>query len=342
MVVRYEHSADQVLSYGGAFSADTNGNVTGTMNRTQLGATGRFENTDTFSGTFRHWDLLDIARTTDWVEYNGETGRTTAQQTWTRLPAYMINSIGMVFRAIPAGAFMMGSRISAEETWIRYGGNPDTLAHEHPLHQVIISQPFWMGVLEVTQAQWRSIMGTEPSYHAGCDSCPVENINWYQAQEFIAALNTLEGLEGEYQYRLPTEAEWEYACRAGADTAFYFGDCLSIEDENFNPHYYMDYCPNADYLQNTAPLPVGSRSPNGWNLYDMHGNVCEFVQDWYAADYYEQSPAIDPSGPASGEYRVFRGSYYGGTMEGARSAARHRAKPENSAGILGFRVVRTQ
>ena len=103
VVIRYEHSADQVLAYDGAFSADADGNVTGTMNRTLLGATGRFENTDTFSGSFRHWDLMDITRITDWVEYEGQTGQTTVQQTWTRLPGYTVNSIGMVLRAIPAG-----------------------------------------------------------------------------------------------------------------------------------------------------------------------------------------------------------------------------------------------
>ncbi len=193
------------------------------------------------------------------------------------------NSIGMEFVPIPAGRFLMGSRSSDREA----------RDFEKPQHEVTISRPFLLGRYEVTQAQWESVLGENP--YSRDRSNPYYNlpgmaeritrpdhpatVSWNDAQEFIAALNAREG--GAF-YRLPTEAEWEYAARAGTTTAYSFGD--DAADLDRHAWYGGDFNSGSSH-------PVGQKAPNPWGLYDIHGNAWEWVQDWFDPDYYARSPA---------------------------------------------------
>ncbi|MDR1921074.1 MAG: formylglycine-generating enzyme family protein [Candidatus Adiutrix sp.] len=219
------------------------------------------------------------------------------------------NSIGMEFVLIPAGEFMMGSP----------DGDEDADCDENQ-HRVTISRPFCLGKYEVTQAQWEAVMGNNPSEFEGRNN-PVENVSWDDVQEFINKLNQK---EGGNKYRLPTEAEWEYAARAGTTSTYSFGD-----DAEALGRY-------AWYGENSGGTthPVGQKEPNAWGLYDMHGNVWEWVQDWY--DDYSGSPATDPLGASSGSSRVFRG---GDNAWSCRSAFRSGDTPDARYDYLGFRLA---
>ncbi len=231
------------------------------------------------------------------------------------------NSIGMTFVRLPAGSFIMGSPESA-----RYAE-----ADEHPAHRVTISQAFDLGQYEVTQAQWQQIMGNNPSRFKGDPRRPVEYVSWEDVQQFINKLNAREKRSG-WIYRLPTEAEWEYAARAKSETAYHFGDDVS---QLSNYAWYLD---NA----NKTTHPVGQKQPNTWQLYDMHGNVWEYVQDWYAEDYYQRSPPRDPQGPTSGGYRVQRGGSWQDNGEFVHSAYRSQDRPGSPFDGTGFRLARGQ
>jgi len=247
------------------------------------------------------------------------------------------NDIGMEFRLIPAGKFMMGSPESEKER------NKDELQHE-----VEISRPFYMGTYEVTQSEWEKVMGENPSYFSkqgkradhvkGLDTStfPVEQVSWEDAQKFIAHLNARHGVPG-YRYGLPSEAQWEYACRAGSDTAFHFGDVLTGKGANcagLSPYGSKTEGP---FLDRTCK--VGSYKANNFGLHDMSGNVLEWCSDWYGKDTYSQSPLRDPEGPASGASRVLRGGTW--CMEAARcrSATRYRHMKFFLTHVIGFRVV---
>lgn len=224
---------------------------------------------------------------------------------------------GSGFAPIPAGEFLMGSST----------GNAD----ERPMHAVRISQPFQMGKFEVTQAQWEAVMrsaharpGSESrSSHFKGSLQPMENVSWDDVQRFLAALNAR---DNRFIHRLPTEAEWEYACRAGR-TGDYAGslDAMAWYEVNSDGQTH----------------PVGQRQPNDWGLFDMHGNVWEWVQDWYGFDYYEHSPKVDPTGPVSGSYRVYRGGCWFGSARYCRSAVRGFDFPGGRYYSVGFRLVRT-
>ena len=231
-------------------------------------------------------------------------------------PKRIRNKIGMEFVLIPAGSFMMGSPDGE--------GNDE----EHPRHRVEITRPFYLQTTEVTQGQWKAVMGSNLSYFDSCgDDCPVERVSWEDAQEFIRRLNRMEGRE---IYRLPTEAEWEYACRAGSSSAYCFGD-----DEDRLGEYAW-YRANSGYETHS----VKGKRPNAWGLYDMHGNVWEWCQDWYGEDYYSRSPRRDPRGPSSGEERVIRGGSWCNSAGGLRSAYRNRNAPDLRNRYMGFRVAR--
>ena len=250
-------------------------------------------------------------------------------------PVVFTNTIGMKFVLIPAGSFMMGSGLSVAEVLRRYIPPPsrkmarEWLQTEHPRHRVVIGRAFYLQTTEVTQAQYRRIMGKNPSHHKGCDQCPVEQVSWKNAREFIRRLNAREKTN---KYRLPTEAEWEYACRAGTGTVYSFGDDddLKLVDE------YAWYRRNSGITTH----PVGRKKANAWGLYDMHGNVLEWCQDRYARDYYRNSPTRDPPGPSFGGHRVQRGGacqYIPGEL---RSARRFWDPADQGTIIVGFRVVR--
>ncbi len=229
-----------------------------------------------------------------------------------KLPRVLQNSLGMEFVLIPAGEFLMGSG------WRQ---------NEMPVHRVEMSQPFYLGTYEVTQAQWEAVRGNNPSRFRGDPTRPVENVSWEDVHEFIRLLNAR---EGSTTYRLPTEAEWEYAARAGTTTTLSFGD---------DPSQLGLY---AWFSHNSSPEthPVGHRQPNAWGLYDMHGNVWEWVHDWYERDYYQYSPAIDPRGPLLGTNRVLRGGAWSVDAEACRSASRSVWHPGYRNNDLGFRVLR--
>jgi formylglycine-generating enzyme required for sulfatase activity len=237
------------------------------------------------------------------------------------------NGLGMKFVLIPAGTFMMGSAKDPEEMAKRYGAQPDWYRPEHPQHQVTISRPFYLQTTEVTQGQWQKVMGYNPSNFEQCGKdCPVENVSWSDAQEFIAKLNRMEKTD---KYRLPTEAQWEYACRAGSTHAWCFGD------DEANLGEYAWYAKNSQVQTH----PVAQKKPNDWGLYDMHGNLWEWCQDWYGE--YPAAPITDPEGPSSGIRRVLRGGSWNAYAGCTRSAYRGFSYfPDLRNHNIGFRVAR--
>jgi len=223
----------------------------------------------------------------------------------------LVNSIGVEFVLIPAGTFIMGSE--------------DGESDERPTHQVTISRPFYLGKYEVTQGQWQAVMGNNPSLFQGDAKLPVERIWWSEVQDFIGKLNAR---EGGNRYRLPTEAEWEYAARAGSTSTYSFGNEVARLEE------YAWYRDNSGGKTH----PVGQLKPNAWGLYDMHGNVMEWVQDWYGR--YTAEPVTNPQGPASGSHRMRRGGAWNSLAAVCRSANRY-SVPGFRDDFLGFRLVRT-
>jgi sulfatase modifying factor 1 len=239
------------------------------------------------------------------------------------------NSIGMTFVKIPAGRFMMGS--PADE--------PHRDAGETP-HPVAITTPFFMQVTEVTLGQWRAIMGRGFFFekNRGPDNMPVTRVSWHDVQDFLTRLNAL----NQGRYRLPTEAEWEYAARAGSTRAYSWGDRIDCSRARYAASDYgMDDCrayARGHGLPEDGPAPVKSYAPNPWGLYDMHGNVWEWVQDWYAP--YPPGAQTDPQGPAFGSQKVRRGGSWFKYGYSLRSANRAYAHPASRLQTTGFRLVR--
>jgi formylglycine-generating enzyme required for sulfatase activity len=218
-----------------------------------------------------------------------------------------IKKYDMEFAYIPAGVFPMG-------------GND--LEHRH---SVVLSRGFYMQITPVTQAQWRAVMNTNPSHFKDNLNRPVETVSWGDAQVFIKKLNEREGRKA---FALPTEAQWEYACRAGTGTRYYTGDTEADLDR---AGWY-------DGNSDRQTQPVGQKASNDFGLHDMHGNVWEWCADWFGD--YPQSAAIDPSGPPSGWYHVLRGGAFLNTAEACRSAHRSRCDPDDRSPYFGFRLVR--
>jgi formylglycine-generating enzyme required for sulfatase activity len=250
------------------------------------------------------------------------------------------NSIGMKLTLIPAGKFVMGSPPSEAER------DAEELQHE-----VVITRPFYLGVYEVTQEQYQKVMGKNPSWfndkRGGGPDHPVEQVRRREAIEFCQKLSELPAeMQAKRHYRLPTEAEWEYACRAGTTTAFSFGNALAATQANFNGKYPYGGAPKGPNLQRTAK--VGSYAPNAWGLYDMHGNVWEWCSDWYDPGYYKNSPREDPQGPDKGVistgfandfFVVLRGGSWLEEGRGCRGAYRFRLQPVEAYRIAGFRAA---
>lgn len=226
-----------------------------------------------------------------------------------------VNSIGMKFVRVPAGTFTMGENPPLSE------GKSD----EHPAHEVTISKPFYIGIHEVTQKQWRDVMGSNPSRHKGGDN-PVDSVSWNDAQEFIRRLNQR---EGHSRYRLPSEAEWEYAARGGAKTRYFWGNEAGL----LTDHAWVTA--NAG----GSTHPVATKKPNAFGLYDTSGNVREWVNDWYEDTYYNSGPKTDPHGPSQGYGRTYRGGSKDGAEFPTRSSYRWRETPDTTAQNLGFRLA---
>jgi formylglycine-generating enzyme required for sulfatase activity len=247
-------------------------------------------------------------------------------------PAETITStIGMKLVLVPAGEFLMGSPDSD-----KYAS-----ADEKPPHRVRITRPFYLGMYEVTQGQYRAVTSENPSGFKGSDDLPVESISWNDAMAFCNTLSLREGLKPYYHagagtvsggegYRLPTEAEWEYACRAGSTTRFGFGD---------NPARLGEYG-WFDRNSGSQTHPVGQKRPNAFGLHDMHGNVWEWCWDPYDENYYGQSPGADPPGPSQAASRVIRGGSWINNPPHVRSAFRLSAPPGHRNIDVGFRLAR--
>jgi len=266
----------------------------------------------------------------------------------------VVNSSGMKFALIPAATFLMGSPQEEQQR-----------SKDEEQHEVEITRPFYLGVFPVTQGQFHRLMGYNPSYFSSAgrgkegvkyapepaggrdkvkelgstDDLPVENVSWEEAGEFCRRLGALEPEKAAGRvYRLPTEAEWEYACRGGASEyrVFHYGNSLASSQANFDGDYPYGAA-QGPYLGRTCA--VGSYEPNGFGLYDMHGNVWEWCSDWYDKDHYKESPRRDPAGPSAGSSRVCRGGSWDCFGQRCRSAWRNGTEPANRYEWLGFRVA---
>ena len=277
---------------------------------------------DTITGDIRaDWDRIKLDGHKDllnaFIEYYSAGKRNAIwvdfAKEWlvlNEIPREVTNSIGMEFVLLPPGKFQMGTSQSM--------GNRNH--DEGPTHEVTVSQGFYLGKYEVTQRQWSSVMGQNPSWFERCDQCPVERVSWFDVTAFIRRLNSI---EGDANYRLPTEAEWEYAALGNTNEALY-GNLNEIG-------WYLD---NSDGRTHV----VGGRVPNRYGLYDLLGNVWEWVQDWYGP--YQTASQIDPVGPSRGSKRVTRGCSWVTSPSECRTSARNSHDPSERFGGLGFRLLR--
>lgn len=252
---------------------------------------------------------------------------------------------GSKFRRIPPGKFYMGSHES--DVFIRN--------NERPQHRVTITKPFFIGIYPVLQDEFNRVMEFNPSVSADDPNCPVDNVTWFSALEYCNRLSEMEGYSPYYEinvqkrrtnglvdaanvkilggdgYRLPTEAEWEYACRAGSISPWCFGDQV-MEVSNYA--WYFENSQNESH-------PVGQKKPNAWGLFDMHGNLLEWCYDWYGEFYYQQCNDIeDPLGPETGTAKSLRGGAWQFGAEATRSPYRNSSNPESSSSVVGFRILR--
>lgn len=233
------------------------------------------------------------------------------------------NSLGMKFAYIPPGTFMMGSPKDEKSR-----------ANDENQHKVTLTKGFYLGICTVTQEEWLALMGKNPSKFQGEKGLPVEQVNWHECQEFIKKLTA----KDKQPYRLPTEAEWEYACRAGTTTPFCFGETISTDQANYNGKYAYGEGRKGVFRGKT--MPVGSFPPNAWGLYDMHGNVCQWCQDRFSNSYnskYPDADAIDPLGTV-GESNVLRGGSWIDNPLECRAAYRGGSRPALRHALVGFRV----
>jgi formylglycine-generating enzyme required for sulfatase activity len=237
--------------------------------------------------------------------------------------------------AAPSPTHIVPSADNLEMFWVDPGTfTMGQVGVAEPVHEVTLSEGFYLGKFEVTQAQYEAVMtanadglSATPSDFGGYPNYPVEQVSWDDVQVFLSRLNNLESanIPAGWAYVLPTEAQWEYACRAGTTTDYSWGDDINASQANYSDS------------NNNRPLNVGQYAPNPWGFFDMHGNVWEWTADWYGA-YPTGNPVVDPTGPASGSVRVARGGswYHAGTS--LRSAGRNSNSPSHRSSPLGFRV----
>jgi uncharacterized protein (TIGR02996 family) len=233
---------------------------------------------------------------------------------------FWTNSIGITFAWIPAGVFLMGSPNKE-----KYRSKSAEIQHK-----VTLTKGYWLGVHQVTQMGWQEVMGNSPSHFRGSD-LPVEVVSWNDCENFLRTLSSKDG----HSYRFPTEAEWEYACRAGTTTPFYFGETITTDQVNYWPELpYGDEEPGV-YREQTTP--VRSFTPNAFGLHDMHGNVWEWCNDKYGK--YEKKEVIDPQGPMNRPYRAMRGGSFGSPALEVRSACRTQGTLDSRREDVGFRAA---
>ncbi len=234
-------------------------------------------------------------------------------------PKQFTNSVGMRFAWISPGEFMMGSPNKEK-------GRGDDEHHR----KVTLTKGFYLGIHPVTQEQWQAIMGANPSHFKGEKNLPVEQVSWGDCQAFCKKL----GGQDKKPYRLPTEAEWEYACRAGTTTPYHYGETLAVEQANYNGNFVYGTGKPGVYREKTTP--VGSFQANAWGLFDMHGNVWQWCHDWHGG--YAGKHLTDPQGPKNGKDRVLRGGAWGSHPIFCRSANRNFIAPDNRSEYYGCRV----
>jgi formylglycine-generating enzyme required for sulfatase activity len=231
------------------------------------------------------------------------------------------NSIKMEFSLIPAGEFVMGALPTDKDA------NDD----ESPIHKVRITKNFYISKFLTPQGNWKSIMNNNPSFFKKLgDDNPIERVSWYLIQDFIKRLNEKEKLEPKEEYRLPTEAEWEYVCKAGSSTKYYHSNKSDLLEE------YAWF----SYTSNRSTQVVGNKKPNAYGIYDMLGNVREWCNDWYDPKYYSKSPLIDPKGPAKGEFKTMRGGSWHCVPRLTRTTQRYHHIPSSKSFLIGFRLVK--
>jgi len=245
-----------------------------------------------------------------------------------RLPTWTEPVSGIELVRLPAGEFEMGSP----------PGEPGHEKQERR-HRVALTRSFWIGRTEVSQAEWVRVMGVDPSLDATDLRRPVENVNVFEVEAFVRRLNALS--PGE-TFRLPTEAEWEYACRAGTTSAYPTGRYISTDEANYDGHYPLPGQGEGEFRDATAP--VGSFPPNPWGLHDLNGNVWEWTADEHCPypDDFAASPAVDPVGRCGAALRVIRGGSYLFNADSARCAVRYTHRPIDRGPSLGFRLVREE
>ena len=249
----------------------------------------------------------------------------------------------------------LSNKVNLDMIWIKRGmfimGSPEGelgRCDNEILHKVLLSKCYWLGKYPVTQAQYEAIMGGIPSCFKGGD-LPMVRLSWYEAMVFCKKLTEIEKAAGRlpkgYEYTLPTEAQWEYACRAGTTTALNSGKnlsdlekCPEMDEVGWYAYNSGEYDSDGNWTNNGGTFPVGQKQPNDWGFYDMHGNVWEWCLDWYS-DGYLASSVTDPKGASTGSDRVLRGgSWYSGAC-GCRSACRNRSSPGSGSIDRGFRVA---
>ncbi len=227
--------------------------------------------------------------------------------------------VPITFAYCPPGTFLMGNP------------GPHAAEDERPQHRVTLTTGFYAGVHTVTQGQWRAVRGANPSaFSVKSDLMPVERVSWDDTQEFCRRASAVVGRP----LRLPTEAEWEYACRAGTTTAYHYGDRAKVIRMNCRT-------PQGDNVWGRLPMNADQLLPNPWGLFNAHGNVREWCADWYDEGYYDVSPVTDPTGPKRGRYRVCRGGCWSDPPTSCRSHSRSKFEPDRNSRYHGFRVVFT-
>ncbi len=274
-------------------------------------------------------DMTLTGATTNWLDYSGVGQAQRFYRAVAAASAAPTNPNPSLLVWINAGTFTMGSPAS----------EVDRSSDEGPQTIVTITKGFWMSKYETTQEEYLAVMGSNPSGFTGDPQRPVEQMSWFDATNYCVKLTARERVAGRlpqgYEYRLPTEAEWEYACRAGTTTATAFGNSLSSTQANFDGNYPYNGAAKGPCLARTTK--VGSYAPNAWGLYDLHGNVWEWCLDWYGP--YPGGSVADPRGPNTGSSRVFRGGswdYVGGFC---RAAFRNGNSPGTRSILIGFRSV---
>jgi formylglycine-generating enzyme required for sulfatase activity len=242
------------------------------------------------------------------------------------------NELGMKFVFINPGTFIMGIP----------KGYRGSVGGDNPRHQVTLTNGYYLQTTEVTQEQWFLVMGTSPSYFKTCGTdCPVESVSWDDVQEFLHLLNLS---DNNFTYRLPTEAEWEYAARSGTNGPYFWGECLSTFHANFRQKYLKQetHWSCADGRSFHQPIPVASLEKNAWGLYDMYGNVGEWCQDYFGERPQLHKQVVDPKGPVKGYARVVRGGSWDSGPTECMSGYCVKALQSSRNYVTGFRLVLTK